>query len=49
MESEDASRIFEKIVEMSNGATLIMGICNIKGTGMELVKYFSNRSHSDKR
>ncbi|HQO91269.1 MAG TPA: poly-gamma-glutamate synthase PgsB [bacterium] len=49
MESEDASRIFEKIVEMSNGATLIMGICNIKGTGMELVKYFSNRSHSEKR
>ncbi|HSW59980.1 MAG TPA: poly-gamma-glutamate synthase PgsB, partial [bacterium] len=49
MENEDVSRIFEKIVEMSNGTTLIMGICNIKGTGMELVKYFSNRSHKDKR
>lgn len=44
MENEDVARIFEKSVEISNGTTLIMGTCNIKGAGFDLVKYFSNRS-----
>jgi len=45
MENDDAARIFEKIVEISNEKTMIMGVCNIKGTGLELVKYFANRSY----
>lgn len=44
-ENEDASKIFEKIVELSQGLTLVMGVCNIKGAGLELVKYFANRTY----
>lgn len=44
MENEDAARIFEKSVELTKGETLIMGVCNIKGAGLDLVKYFANRS-----
>jgi len=45
VEDEDASKIFEKIIELSNGETLVMGVCNIKGAGLELVKYFANRTY----
>lgn len=45
VEVEDAAKIFEKIVEISYGETLVMGVCNIKGAGLELVKYFANRTY----
>lgn len=45
VEVEDAAKIFEKIVELSSGETLVMGVCNIKGAGLELVKYFANRTY----
>lgn len=44
VENEEAAKIFEKIVELSTGETLVMGVCNIKGSGLELVKYFANRT-----
>ncbi len=43
LEGEGVSEIFEKIVERSDTNTLVFGAGNIKGVGLELVKYFANR------
>ncbi len=37
-------RIFEEIVGLTGTSALVMGIGNIGGPGLELVKYFRNRS-----
>ncbi|MCU0849079.1 MAG: poly-gamma-glutamate synthase PgsB [Spirochaetes bacterium] len=36
--------VFEEILNYCKKATLVMGIGNIAGPGLELIKYFSNRS-----
>lgn len=38
--------IFEKLLSISTPHTMFMGICNIKGPGLELIQYFKNRSTS---
>jgi gamma-polyglutamate synthase len=43
LENEGVSEIFEKIVEYSDSKTMVFGAGNIKGIGLELVKYFANR------
>jgi len=43
LESEGVPEIFEKIVERSDNKTLVFGAGNIKGVGLELVRYFTNR------
>ena len=43
LENEGVSEIFEKIIEFSNSTTMVFGAGNIKGVGLELVKYFANR------
>ena len=37
------NQIFEEILSVSGHRTLLMGVGNIKGPGLELVKYFKNR------
>jgi len=39
-----ANEIFEEIIAISGQSALVMGIGNIVGPGMELVKYFRNRA-----
>ena len=36
--------IFEQIVELSGPSALVMGMANIGGQGLDLVRHFSNRS-----
>jgi len=43
LENEGVSEIFEKIIEYSDNRTMVFGAGNIKGIGLELVKYFANR------
>jgi poly-gamma-glutamate synthase PgsB/CapB len=38
--------IFEKLLSISTPHTMFMGICNIKGPGLELIQFFKNRSIS---
>jgi len=38
--------IFEKLLSISSSNTMFMGICNIKGPGLELIQFFKNRSTS---
>lgn len=38
--------IFEKLLGIATSNTLFMGVCNIKGPGLELISYFENRSTS---
>jgi len=43
-ENLNAAQIFEKILEYSGTSSLVTGIGNIKGEGLELVNYFKNRA-----
>ncbi len=42
-ERQTVSQIFEELLSVSGLQTLFMGVGNIKGPGLELVKYFKNR------
>lgn len=43
-EDQSVDQVFEMIVELSGRNSLVMGMANIAGIGMDLVRYFSNRS-----
>lgn len=43
-EDKGVDQIFEMIVELSEGKSLVMGMANIAGVGLDLVRYFANRS-----
>lgn len=43
-EGLDADSIFEEILSYCRASTMVMGIGNIAGPGLELIKYFKNRS-----
>ncbi|TWT54923.1 Capsule biosynthesis protein CapB [Rubripirellula amarantea] len=43
-EEQSVDQIFEMIVELSEGSSLVMGMANIAGVGLDLVRYFANRS-----
>lgn len=44
VEGMDIDEIFETILEHSDGDTMIVGMCNVKGGGLELTRFFSNRA-----
>ena len=43
-EDRRVDEIFETIVELAGPSALVMGMANIGGVGLELARYFSNRS-----
>ena len=43
-ENRRVEEIFESIIELTGRATLVMGMGNIGGPGLEVVRYFRNRS-----
>ncbi len=43
-EERKADEIFERIIELSAGSALVMGMANIGGVGLDVVRYFANRS-----
>ena len=43
-ENRRVEEIFESIVELSGESSLVMGMANIGGVGLDLVRYFANRS-----
>jgi hypothetical protein len=43
-ENRRVDEIFESIVELAGRSTLVMGMGNIGGPGLEVVRYFRNRS-----
>lgn len=43
-EGMDSDEIFENILARSEGETLIVGMCNVKGNGAQLARFFSNRA-----
>lgn len=43
-EDKSVDQVFEMIVELSEGSSLVMGMANIAGVGLDLVRYFANRS-----
>ena len=42
-ERQSVYQIFEELLSVSGQRTLFMGMGNIKGPGLELVKFFKNR------
>lgn len=43
-ENRRTEEIFETVVELSGKSSLVMGMANIGGVGLEVVRYFANRS-----
>ncbi len=43
-ENRRVDEIFEAIIELSGSASMVMGMANIGGIGLELIRYFGNRS-----
>jgi poly-gamma-glutamate synthase PgsB/CapB len=43
-ENQRAEEIFEIVVELSGRSSLVMGMANIGGIGLDVVRYFANRS-----
>ena len=43
-EDRRVDEIFETIIELAGPSALVMGMANIGGVGLELTRYFSNRS-----
>ncbi len=43
-ELSSAEKVFEVIVDVSGVEAMVMGLGNIKGIGLDLIKYFKNRS-----
>jgi poly-gamma-glutamate synthase PgsB/CapB len=46
VEGDDTDEVFETILEQSRRDPLIVGMCNVKGGGMELARFFGNRARS---
>lgn len=44
LEGADSSKVFENIVSRSGRSAVIVGMGNIAGAGLELVRFFENRS-----
>ena len=44
LESASAPQVFETLVGVSGGSSMICGMANIAGAGLDLVHYFENRS-----
>ncbi|RJO71877.1 MAG: poly-gamma-glutamate synthase PgsB [Myxococcales bacterium] len=44
VESSGADEIFERVLEVCGRSTLVVGMGNIGGPGLDLVRYFKNRS-----
>ncbi len=42
-EDADVAEIFERIIELVDGPTLVMGMANIGGAGLDLVRFVRNR------
>ena len=45
VEGEDIDEVFETILEQSDRDPLIVGMCNVKGGGTALTRFFSNRAN----
>jgi hypothetical protein len=43
-EDRTVDQVFEMIVELSGRTSMVMGMANIAGIGMDLIRYFANRS-----
>ncbi len=43
-EDRRVEEIFETVIELSGKSSLVMGMANIGGPGLDLVRYFANRS-----
>lgn len=43
-ENQNDSDLFETIIELTGKSSLVMGMVNIKGQGLSLVRFFRNRS-----
>ncbi len=47
-ENQPVDEIFEMIIDLSGPSSMVMGMANIGGIGLELVRYFANRSRREK-
>lgn len=47
-EGERVDQIFERVVELGAPSALVIGVANIGGDGLELVRFFRNRAHLGK-
>jgi len=45
VEGEDIDEVFETILEQCDHDPLIVGMCNVKGGGTALTRFFSNRAN----
>jgi poly-gamma-glutamate synthase PgsB/CapB len=43
-EGQPVAEIFERVIDLAGRSALVMGMANIGGPGLELVRYFRNRS-----
>lgn len=43
-EERKADEVFERVIELSGESSMVMGMANIGGIGIDLVRYFANRS-----
>ncbi len=48
-EGDGAPEIFEKVVSLSGRSSLVMGMANIGGAGLDVVRYFRNRGIVDEK
>ncbi|HJK93437.1 MAG TPA: hypothetical protein RMH26_22065, partial [Polyangiaceae bacterium LLY-WYZ-15_(1-7)] len=44
IEDRDAREVFERLIELAGERTLIVGLGNIGGLGLDLVRLFRNRA-----
>lgn len=45
VEGERVDAIFERVISLTGRSAVVMGMGNIGGDGLELVRYFQNRAH----
>lgn len=45
-EALKADEVFERVLELAGDSALVMGMANIGGVGIDVVRYFANRSKS---
>jgi hypothetical protein len=46
VEGHSVDEIFERVIDLAGRSALVMGMANIGGPGLELVRYFRNRSRA---
>jgi poly-gamma-glutamate synthase PgsB/CapB len=46
-ENQRTEEIFETVIELSGSSSLVMGMANIGGMGLDVVRYFANRSKQE--